>query len=51
MTIDKEIEIIHDLGQEVLRYEDMLNSASDICGDLDRYGFFPCGCLRCTLTD
>ena len=37
---DKEIEIVHELGQDVLRYEDMLNSASEICGELDRYGSF-----------
>ena len=34
--IDKEIEIVHELGLEVLKYEDTLNSASDICGELDR---------------
>ena len=33
---DKEIEIIHDLGQRVLRFENTLNSISDICGELDR---------------
>ncbi|KAL8732568.1 MAG: hypothetical protein Q9181_003910 [Wetmoreana brouardii] len=34
---DKEIEIIHKLGQEVLQYEDMLTKASDVCGELDRH--------------
>lgn len=35
---DKEIEIIHDLGQQVLSLEKMLNLASDICGELDWSG-------------
>lgn len=35
---DKEIEIIHELSQEVLKSEDLLSSVSDICGELDRYG-------------
>ena len=34
--LDKEIEIIHDLGQQVLEQETMLNKASDACGELDR---------------
>ncbi|KAK3111026.1 hypothetical protein LTR53_014101 [Teratosphaeriaceae sp. CCFEE 6253] len=32
---DKEIEIIQQLGERVLEYEDLLNSASDLCGELD----------------
>ena len=32
---DKEIEIIHELGQEILNYESMLSSTSDVCGELD----------------
>lgn len=32
---DKEIEIVHALGQQVLVRETMLNLASDICGELD----------------
>ncbi|KAI4192198.1 MAG: hypothetical protein LQ346_004421 [Caloplaca aetnensis] len=32
---DREIEIIYNLGQEVLQYEDTLTKASDACGDLD----------------
>ncbi|KAF6234396.1 hypothetical protein HO173_007429 [Letharia columbiana] len=32
---DKEIEIIHELGERVLEQEAMLNQASDICGELD----------------
>ncbi|KAL8631563.1 hypothetical protein Q9189_002669 [Teloschistes chrysophthalmus] len=32
---DKEIEIIHKLGQEVLQYEHMLTQVSNICGELD----------------
>ncbi|KAH0562249.1 hypothetical protein GP486_003054 [Trichoglossum hirsutum] len=35
MICDKEIEIIHDLAQRVLEYEDMLNTCSEICGELD----------------
>ncbi|KAL8972895.1 MAG: hypothetical protein Q9183_000284 [Haloplaca sp. 2 TL-2023] len=34
---DKEIEIVHKLGQEVLKFEDFLTKASEICGELDRY--------------
>ncbi len=34
--IDKEIEIIHELAQRVLEYENMLCVISDICGELDR---------------
>ncbi|KAL2043280.1 hypothetical protein N7G274_003586 [Stereocaulon virgatum] len=32
---DKEIEIVHALGQQVLEREAMLNLTSDICGELD----------------
>lgn len=32
---DKEIEIVHELSQSVLKYEEMLKRASDICGELD----------------
>ena len=32
---DREIEIVHDLGQRVLLQEVMLNEVSDICGELD----------------
>lgn len=32
---DKEIEIIHDLAQSILEYENMLTSVSDLCGELD----------------
>lgn len=34
---DKEIEIAHKLGQEILEDEEMLVEASDICGELDWY--------------
>ena len=34
---DKEIDIVHELGQKVLEREGMLNLASDICGELDRH--------------
>lgn len=33
---EKEIEIVYDLAQRVLQYEDVLVEASDICGDVDR---------------
>ncbi|KAI9708990.1 MAG: hypothetical protein M1812_007803 [Candelaria pacifica] len=35
LICDKEIEIIHELAQKVLEHEDVLNTASDICGELD----------------
>ena len=34
---DKEIDVVHELGQKVLEREAMLNLASDICGELDRH--------------
>lgn len=34
--IDKEIDIIHELGQRVLEFEDMLCKLSDVLGELDR---------------
>jgi DNA mismatch repair protein MSH5 len=34
---DREIEISHELAQFVLEYETLLTTASDICGELDRY--------------
>lgn len=38
---DLEIEIVHEVVQEVLKYEDMLMEASDICGELDRLKLMP----------
>ena len=35
-NIDREIEIVYELSQNVLKYEEMLNRASDLCGELDR---------------
>ncbi|EMD01095.1 hypothetical protein BAUCODRAFT_62522 [Baudoinia panamericana UAMH 10762] len=32
---DKQIEIVQRLGEQVLEYEELLNDASDICGELD----------------
>lgn len=32
---DKEIEIIYELGVRILEYEEALNEASDLCGELD----------------
>lgn len=37
MDLEKEIEIVYELAQRVLRFEDALIEASDICGQLDRY--------------
>lgn len=36
---EREIEIVHDLGQQVLAHEEMLNAVSDVCGELDWYDF------------
>ena len=36
LPTDKEIEIIHDLGQRVLAFEDVLSQLSDVIGELDR---------------
>lgn len=33
--VDREIELVHELGQEILKYEDVLSSTSDICAELD----------------
>jgi hypothetical protein len=38
MRIEKEIEIVYELAQNVLKYETTLVEASDICGDIDRCG-------------
>ncbi|KAI9839819.1 MAG: hypothetical protein M1819_000009 [Sarea resinae] len=35
LRADREIEIIYELAQSVLEYEDLLNTASDLCGELD----------------
>lgn len=35
-SLEKEIEIVYDLAQRVLRFENMLVEASDICGQIDR---------------
>jgi DNA mismatch repair protein MSH5 len=32
---DKEIEIVQELGERVLQYEDLLNTVSDVAGELD----------------
>jgi len=32
---DREIEIVYELAQRVLEFEDMLSSTSDLCGELD----------------
>lgn len=33
---EKEIEMVYELAQKVLQYEEMLVETSDICGELDR---------------
>ncbi|KAK7535827.1 muts domain V-domain-containing protein [Phyllosticta citribraziliensis] len=35
LICDKEIEITHELAQEILEYEGLLTTASDICAELD----------------
>ncbi|EGP91488.1 uncharacterized protein MYCGRDRAFT_34912 [Zymoseptoria tritici IPO323] len=35
--LDMEIEIVQNLSQRVLEFEDMLNATSDICGELDSF--------------
>lgn len=35
-SLEKEMEIVYDLAQRVLRSEDMLVEASNICGQIDR---------------
>jgi len=32
---DREIEISHELAQYLLQYQELLNSCSDVCGELD----------------
>ncbi|KAF3913411.1 hypothetical protein ABW20_dc0109215 [Dactylellina cionopaga] len=34
---DREIEILHELQEKVMRYKDLLIACSNICGELDRY--------------
>ncbi|KAF2842516.1 hypothetical protein M501DRAFT_949091 [Patellaria atrata CBS 101060] len=35
LICDREIEIVHELAQHVVQFEELLTSASDICGELD----------------
>ncbi|QDS74512.1 hypothetical protein FKW77_007276 [Venturia effusa] len=35
MICDKEIEITHELAENILQYEELLTTVSDICGELD----------------
>lgn len=37
--LEKEIEIVYDLAQRVLRFEDALVESSDVCGQIDTYDF------------
>lgn len=36
LLVDKEIEIIYNLAQRVLDYQELITSCSDLCGELDR---------------
>lgn len=36
LSTEKEIEIVYELAQKVLHFEQALLKASDICGELDR---------------
>lgn len=36
-VLEREIEIVYNMAQRILQYEDSLVKASDICGELDRY--------------
>lgn len=36
LSLEKEIEIVYDLAQRVLQYENVLLEASDVCGEMDR---------------
>jgi DNA mismatch repair protein MSH5 len=52
---DKEIEIVHNLSEEVLRHEGALAEISDVCGELDflvalAHGAFQFGLVRPQLT-
>lgn len=35
INADREIEMLHDLAQRVLEYQEMLVTVSDVCGELD----------------
>jgi DNA mismatch repair protein MSH5 len=35
MICDKEIEVVHELAENILQYEELLTTVSDICGELD----------------
>ncbi|KAJ5682222.1 DNA mismatch repair protein MutS core [Penicillium macrosclerotiorum] len=37
LICEKEIEIVYDLAQRILHYENVLVEASDVCGDLDSH--------------
>lgn len=39
---EKEIEIVYDLAQRVLQYENVLVDASDVCGEIDRFVLAVC---------
>lgn len=51
-SLEREIEIAHEIAQSVLRYEEMLLKSSDLCGELDWYMTFlnqTCGLLTCNI--
>lgn len=43
---DKEIEIIQELGERVLEYEEILNDISDICGEIDSLAALASGAVQ-----
>lgn len=47
---DKEIEIVQQLGERVLEYEDLLNMVSDVAGELDCYVALAKGALQYSLS-
>lgn len=47
---DKEIEIVQHLGERVLEYEDLLNTVSDVAGELDCYVALAKGALQYNLS-
>ncbi|OKL60144.1 hypothetical protein UA08_04558 [Talaromyces atroroseus] len=37
LICEREIEIAHEIAQNILRYKDMLSTSSDLCGEIDCY--------------
>lgn len=47
---DKEIDIVHELGVEILEHEKALATASDLCGELDSLVAFALGAVKYKFT-